>query len=327
MASASLWNQAALERLGCNVLRLGGLPAHERLRWMAKYGAEVTAASTSYLMRLEFAADETGLDIASALGSLRRVFVGSGGWSLDWARERVARWDAVLHESYGMSQRGFAFSCEEGVLARAGRGVLHGLPHLCLMEIVDPATGHQVVHGEEGEVVITPFGVSAMPLVRYATGDRARFMQAHACRCGRPFDGVEAGTIGRYDDMLRIREVNVWPGAIDQVVFAFPEIGDYRGELTVDSTGREIARIAVEFRGETSVEARAQGLRSVAAALRSKLHLTFLVVEHDGHALRSEDDPTMSATSLKLQRWADRRSSSRDAVSKAKLDLPPVSDS
>jgi phenylacetate-CoA ligase len=80
--------------------------------------------------------------------------------------------------------------------------------------------------------------VLGSPVIRFATGDKARYLPAASCGCGRVWASLEAGTIGRYDDMLKIRGNNVWPATIDAVVFAHPEVAEYVGRVFVDEQGR-----------------------------------------------------------------------------------------
>jgi phenylacetate-CoA ligase len=315
MAAGAVWNHAALTMLGSNVLRLGSLEAGDRLDAMRRYRANVTAASTSYLMRLEYAAEQAGLDLQRDFPDLTAVFVGSGGWTTAWAIEHMRRWNVRMYEVYANSQRAFAYTCEWGVLRGSERGILHSLPHLGLLEVVDPATGVHVAPGEEGEIVITPFGMAGTPLIRYGTNDRGRYLTGESCPCGRHFDGIEAGSVARYDGMLRIREVNVWPETIDEVVLAFAEVEEYRGDLYVDERGREIARVSVEIGAGVPESARPPLLERIADQLHERIRLHFTIEAWRGASLRQASEDRLSAASLKIKRWQDNRSASRDQLS------------
>ena len=84
--------------------------------------------------------------------------------------------------------------------------------------MIDPATG---APAREGELVLTNLGRLGSPLVRYRTGDRAR-LAATPCACGRTFARLEGGILGRLDDMLIVRGVNVFPSAIAAIGRRFP---------------------------------------------------------------------------------------------------------
>ena len=310
MAAGALWSLQALQRLESNVLRLGNLDADARVNHMKRYGVEVTAASTSYLMRLEYAAESAGMDLQGDFPSLRSIYVGSGGWTIAWAEERAARWNARLFEVYGSSQRAFAITCEWGILRGRQPGVLHFLPHLGLTEVIDPDTGEHVKPGEVGEIVVTPFNQRASPLIRYATGDRARFVGSGSCPCGRAFAGIEAGSVGRYDDMLRLKELNVWPTTVDSIILGEPWVGEYRGDVFLDTEAREVTRIMVEFRPDVSADSRASLLGRLADELHARIGIHFRCEEWSGPSLLGEEGQGMSPDSLKIKRWTDRRESS-----------------
>jgi phenylacetate-CoA ligase len=306
MASGPVWSLLALQRLGANVLRLGSLDADARLQYMRTYGVEFFQASPAYIMRLEYAADQMNLDLRRDLSNLRAICVSGGGWTVEWATECAERWGVRLFEVYANTQRAFTYTCEWGILHGTQPGVLHSLPHLGLLEVVDPETGRQVDSGEHGEVVMTPFQMKASPVVRFATGDRAIFREAGSCKCGRGFDGIQAGSVERYDDMLRIKEVNVWPQSIDQVVFSRPWVAEYRGELLVDEKGREQAIVMLEFHTDVGIDSRADHLRELSGALHESLGLHFSVEQWNGPPLRASDGG-LDARTLKIRRWNDRR--------------------
>lgn len=306
MTSGPLWSLLALQRLGANVLRLGALDADVRLRYMRTYNVELFQASAAYVMRLEYAAEQMDLDLKRDLPSLRAIYVSGGGWTVEWAMERADRWGVRLFEVYANTQRAFTYTCELGILHGTQPGVLHSLPHLGLLEVVDPETGRHVRNGEHGEVVITPFHMKASPVIRFATGDRAIFREAESCLCGRPFDGIQAGSVERYDDMMRIKEVNIWPQAIDQVVFAQPWVAEYRGELLVDETGREKALLMIEFHASAEIGSHSDYLQELSVALHDSLGLHFSVEEWSGAPLRARDGG-LDARTLKIRRWDDKR--------------------
>jgi phenylacetate-CoA ligase len=314
MAAGALWSLRALQSLESNVLRLGNLEADARLLYMKRYRAEVTAASTSYIMRLEYAADATGFDLQRDLPALRSIYVGSGGWTVGWAEERARRWNARLFEVYGSSQRGFAMTCEWGILRGSEPGVLHFLPHLALTEVVDRETGDHVLPGEEGEIVITPFGQHGTPLIRYATGDRARYVSAADCPCGRQFDGIQAGSIGRYDDMLRLKDMNVWPEAVDDVVLAHPWVAEYRGDVYVGERARETVRVQVEFMAGTDRSGRDARLRELAAEVQRRIGIHIVCEEWSGTSLLEQRGIGFDQQTLKIRRWTDRRASTLESA-------------
>lgn len=314
MTAAGAWWFGTFERLGCNLLRLGNADTTTRLHTMKRYGAQVMTSSAAYLLRLEHVAAAEGYDLQRDFPRLASIFCGGGGWTVGWAEERAARWNATLYEQYGSSQRCTAWTCERGIVHDGRPGMIHSLPHLCLIEVLDRERGRPVAPGDEGEVVITPLGYEGTPLIRYATGDRARFLPAEACVCGRAFDGIEAGSVARYDDMLRIKGINVWPDALGRIVFGHPEVAEFRGDAFVDGHGAEQVRVRVEFHREIDAGRRAEILHAVAREIERTVGLHFLVVEWDGPSLLGADGTGINPDTLKVRRWADRR---RDALGAA----------
>ena len=121
-------------------------------------------------------------------------------------------------------------------------------------------------------------------LLRFRTGDRVRWLPFEACSCGRPFAGVEAGTVARYDNMLKIKMINVWPDAVDAVVLTPTEVAEYQGEVRIDrATGREQAVVSIEFQPQTTVEIRVALLTELAEQLHERCGLQFACANTTGH--------------------------------------------
>jgi phenylacetate-CoA ligase len=128
----------------------------------------------------------------------------------------------------------YGFECAE----QAG---LHVNETEFIAEIVDPATGRAA---GEGELVLTNLGRLGSPLVRYRTGDRVRLGRA-LCPCGRTFARLEGGILGRLDDMLIVRGVNVFPAAIEGIVRRFPAVDEFQIEVFRDGALDEV-RVLLE---------------------------------------------------------------------------------
>jgi phenylacetate-CoA ligase len=102
-----------------------------------------------------------------------------------------------------------------------------------IAEVIDPVTGEPA---DEGELVLTNLGRLGSPLLRYRTGDRVRADRT-PCECGRTFLRLAGGILGRVDDMLIVRGVNVFPSALEGIVRRFPDVDEFvievyrRGQL------------------------------------------------------------------------------------------------
>jgi phenylacetate-CoA ligase len=97
-------------------------------------------------------------------------------------------------------------------------------------EVIDSESGDRVPEGVRGELVITTLGRPGMPVVRYRTRDLVVRNDA-PCECGRTLSRIEGGVLGRTDDMLIVRGVNVYPSAIDNLVRSLPVIVEYEVEI------------------------------------------------------------------------------------------------
>src|SRR5947209_16524205 len=187
---------------------------------MQALGATVLVCTPSYALHLIEVARERGQD--SAKGCVRvTVHAGEPGASIPPVRARIeAGWGARAYDHAGMTEVGaYGYECAE----QAG---LHVNESEFIAEVIDPATGGPA---RDGELVLTNLGRVGSPVIRYRTGDRARVASA-PCACGRTFVRLEGGILGRLDDMLIVRGVNVFPAAIEGVVRRFPAVDEFQIE-------------------------------------------------------------------------------------------------
>ena len=207
-----------------------------------------------------------------------------------------------MHEGYGSTQgAGFiASTCEKGVVRDDGKpGCLHFLEWENYVEVVDPASQRHVAPGEEGEIVLTNLSVLGSPVIRFATGDKARFLGNRECGCARAWNCIEAGHVVRYDDMIKIRGNNMWPAAVDAVMFSHPEVVEYAGRVFVDDRGR--TEVELRYALKSGVEAGA------AAALTESL--TVRIRERTNVLMKLAIVPRerLPIFEYKARRWTDER--------------------
>jgi phenylacetate-CoA ligase len=222
----------------------------ERLEQLYRFGCAGISGTPSYLHRLTQAAREQGRAPAHDLPSLKAIFVSGEPYGADWAAETGAFWGAQVCEGWGATQTlGVALcTCETGAVGtgpdgRPRHAVLHGLDHRTWIEVLDPL-GDPVGPGDSGEIVVTMLRPSGQPTIRFRMADRVQLLAPGSCPCGRPFSCYRAGSIGRVDDMMKIRGMNVWPAAVDAIVLRAPVL-DYRGRIWTDDGGRERVGITV----------------------------------------------------------------------------------
>lgn len=219
-------------RMGLRCLPGGGLGTVARLHALLEHRVEVLCCTPTYALHLAAAAPQAGVDLSRS--HVRKILLaGEPGGSLPSVRTQLARtWPgAEILDHYGMT--------EVGPVAFGATGQSTGMRVLeerYYAEVLDRA-GREVGPGETGELVLTPLGRSSWPLFRYQTGDLVR---ARKTASGLELEG---GILGRIDDMVIIRGVNLYPGAVEEVVRTVPEISEYR--VTVHR-GEGLAEISVE---------------------------------------------------------------------------------
>jgi phenylacetate-CoA ligase len=245
--------------LGALAIPGGGQDSPARLAAMETLGATVLVCTPSYALHLLQVARERGLDPAK-LPVRVTVHAGEPGAGIPSVRARIeAGWGARAFDHAGMTEMGaYGYECE----AQAG---LHVNESEFIAEVIDPRTG---AAADEGELVLTNLGRVGSPLVRYRTGDRVRRASA-PCGCGRTFVRLEGGILGRLDDMLIVRGVNVFPSAIEAIVRRFP-VEEFQIEVFRAGELDEM-RVLVEIEGGES------SARRVQEALRTGLGLRLQV--------------------------------------------------
>ena len=221
--------------LGALAIPGGGQDSPTRLAWMEALGVTVLVCTPSYALHLAEVARERGVDLAR-LGVRTTVHAGEPGAGIPAVRARIEdAWHASAFDHAGMTEVGaYGYECAE----QAG---LHVNESEFIAEVIDPATG---AAAREGELVLTNLGRIGSPVIRYATGDRVKVADG-ACACGRTFLRLEGGILGRLDDMLIVRGVNVFPSAIEGVVRRFPAIDEFQIEVFRDGQLDEV-RVLVE---------------------------------------------------------------------------------
>jgi phenylacetate-CoA ligase len=207
--------------LGALAIPGGGQDTAQRLAAIETLGATALCCTPSYALHLAQAARERGMDPAR-LGIRATVHAGEPGAGIPTVRARIEEaWGARAYDHAGMTEMG---ACGFECAAQSG---LHVNESEFIAEVVDPATGAPAT---AGELVLSNLGRLGSPVLRYRTGDRVR-VAASPCACGRTFLRLEGGILGRVDDMLIVRGVNVFPGALEGIVRRFPAVDEFMIEV------------------------------------------------------------------------------------------------
>jgi len=213
------------KRIGSLVVPGGGQSTSQRLRAMQATGATVLVCTPTYALRLAEVAREEGIDIASS--SIRvTIHAGEPGASIPSTRARIEQsWGARAYDHIGMTEMGaYGFTC-------LNQDAVHINEAEFIAEILDPVTGAPVAEGERGELVLTNLGRWGWPAIRYRTHDLV-MRGPTRCACGRAYLTLPGGVLGRVDDMVVVRGVNIFPSSIEAVLRQFPQVDEFKILLT-----------------------------------------------------------------------------------------------
>ncbi len=200
------------ELIGAAVIPMSGGNTERQIMILKDYGATALVCTPSYALTLADRIEKSGHDPRRYL-NLKVGLFGGEPWSEEMRREIEGRLNIVATDNYGLSEivgPGVAGEC----LHKKGMHIFedHFLP-----EIINPETGEVLPPGEKGELVLTNIVQEAIPLIRYRTRDITR-LHYEPCECGRTMVRMDK-TMGRSDDMLIIKGVNVFPTQIEEVLF------------------------------------------------------------------------------------------------------------
>ena len=231
------------EALGALSIPGGGLSSAARLRAIFTHRATVLCCTPTYALRLAEVAKEENIDLGKS--PVRMIVVaGEPGGSIPATRARIEEaWPgAKVFDHHGMTEVGpVTYQCP------AQAGVLHVLEGAYLPEIIDPETAEPVASGETGELVLTTLGRHGSPLIRYRTGDLVSAAES-PCPCGHLDLALQGGILGRADDMVVVRGVNVYPSAVEEILRGAGGVAEYRVQISHKDA---LVEMSVEVEAET----------------------------------------------------------------------------
>lgn len=208
------FHQGAL-KIGCAVVPTSSGLTERQLMLMKDFGSTVIGSTPTYALTIAERAEKLGMDIKN--WPLKLGCFGAEPWSPAMRKEIEDRMGIKAFEAYGLTEMmgpGVAFSCPEYNL--------HINEDHAYPEIIDPVTEEPLPLGQQGELVFTAVQRRAMPLIRYRTKDITS-LRREKCACGRTLITLEKIT-GRFDDMLIISGVNVFPSQIESIIMEFDEM-------------------------------------------------------------------------------------------------------
>ncbi|MGC9443522.1 MAG: phenylacetate--CoA ligase family protein [Candidatus Methanospirareceae archaeon] len=216
------------EKIGATVLPIGAGNTERQIELMQDLGSTAIACTPSYFLYINEVAQNMGISIRDDTKLKVGVF-GAEPWS-DETRTRIEEATGIkAYDIYGTSEMSGPLFTE----CHLQNGI-HVWADLFLIEAVDPDTGEQVEDGERGELVVTSLDKWAFPLIRFRLGDLTIIDNA-PCECGRTHPRIMR-ILGRTDDMIVVRGINVFPSQVESVLMRIPEVGDHY-QIIVDRRG------------------------------------------------------------------------------------------
>ena len=263
--TAGIGFQNGCEKLGAMAVPMGPGNTDKQLEMMQALRTTVLCSTSSYALLLAEEIEKRGIKENI---HLKKGVIGSERWS-DKMRQHIADSLGIeLYDIYGLTEiygPGIGINCEynEG---------MHYWDDYLYLEVIDPKTGEPVPDGEMGEIVITTLVKEGAPLIRYRTHDLSKIIPGK-CKCGRCYPRI--GTImGRTDDMMKIKGVNVFPSQIEEVLADFSEINSEYQIRISHLDGKDTMRIYVESTGDVDFAALS---RRIAEKVKSRIGFTPIV--------------------------------------------------
>lgn len=205
------------EKVGVLVIPAGPGNTNRQIALMQDFRTTALHITPSYALYLASVMQNEGIDPKRDL-YLKRAYLGSEPYSEETRNKIESFFGIDVFNSYGLSEMngpGVAFECVE-------KNGMHLWEDNFLMEIIDPDTGKLLPEGEKGELVLTTLCREAMPILRYRTCDIVRLIPGK-CKCGRTHRRISR-IIGRSDDMIILRGVNIFPQQIEQVLMGIKAV-------------------------------------------------------------------------------------------------------
>ncbi len=231
------------ERLGASVIPMSSGSSKRQIKIMQDFKTTALVCTPSYALLLADTIDEMGINVNSL--SLKYGLFGAEPWSESMRTEIQNRLKIIATDNYGLSEvmgPGVAGECIE-------RDGLHISEDHFLVEVINPDTLEPVAPGEVGELVITTLTKEAFPVIRFRTRDLTRLIP-EPCPCGRTTMRMSR-VMGRTDDMLIIKGVNVFPSQIENVLFEI-EGTEPHYQIVIDRKGA-LDEVTVHVEADESI--------------------------------------------------------------------------
>lgn len=279
-------------QIGALIIPGGGWDTLQRLECILENGVTVIACTPTYALRLAEVAQERNIDLRK---SAVRILVDGGepGALIPSVKKKIETlWNAKYFDYIGLTEvRAHSFQCA------MQESAVHIIESEFIPEVIDPDTCAYVKDGEIGELVLTNLGRSCSPAIRFRTGDMVKFKKGQ-CPCGRTFRMLDGGILGRKDDMIIIRGINVFPTMVGNIVQKYLSVSDeYRIVAHTKGSLNEL-KILLDLSDE-SRRNREKIENDIASDLRSTLEIRVEV--------ETVLQNTLEKSNYKSKRFIDKR--------------------
>ena len=275
--TAGIGFQNGAEHLGAMVIPMGPGNTEKQLQMMQDMGSTVLCSTSSYALLLSEEIEKRGLKDKIRL---KKGVIGSERWSAKMRDTIASSLGIELYDIYGLTE---IYGPGIGINCKYNTG-MHYWDDYLYIEIIDPVTLKPVPDGTPGEIVITTLVKEGAPLIRYRTHDLSRIIPGE-CPCGSRHPRLDT-IMGRTDDMMKIKGVNVFPRQIEEILQSFPEASSEYQIRISHLDGKDTMRIYVETNGSVDFQNLAT---RIAGKVKSVIGFTPLVkVVENGLLPRSE---------------------------------------
>ena len=276
-------------QIGALAIAGGGWDTSQRIKSILENQVTVICCTPTYALRLAEVAKENGIDLSNS--SVRiMIHAGEPGALIPSIRKKIEEaWGATPYDYPGLTEIG-----AYGIHCRYDKEAIHVNESEFIIEVINPDTGEYAPEGEVGQMVLTNLGRSCSPTIRFRTGDLVRLKKS-ACPCGRTFRMLDGGVLGRSDDMVIIRGINIFPPKVGEIVEGHLVVGEEYQMVAYSEKGGEF-KVMVEL-----IEGRNR--EEVAKVIREDLRQHF-EIRMDVEVVPAG---TLPRSEYKSKRFVDRR--------------------
>ena len=277
-----------------SVFPIGNYNADQKIDLIRRFNPKALFGSSSYFAHLA-----TLMGESARTAGVEVLLTGLEGVGHSFYKRLEDQWGAKCAERFGCAQMrtDFMFTDENGVGELGDPGLLYNMEPYVYLEILDTTTGLPVKDGEFGEMVVTSLYHFDNPVIRNRLKDGAIFRTGRSAGSPKNFNGIEISSIARIDDVKKIKGINVYPQAVDDLVFSISEIEQYEVVLTYTNDFTDLATLNVQIKHSAAALNKEELVSRIKKKVKERLGINF-----DIKLVQS-----ISVSEYKARRWKDLR--------------------